>query len=85
MKVKNISTKVLGVQTKDGVKAVLPDEFIEVEEGNNSVALLKQMKLVSISAGKKEEPKIEEVMPEPEEPAEEEAPKKKGRKAKTGE
>lgn len=60
MKLKNTSNKVLGVQTKDGVKTVLPNEVIELEDGNNSAVLLKEMGLVAVSksavSAKKAEP-----------------------------
>ena len=52
MKVKNISSKVICVQA-GGPITVLPDQTIEVEDGNRSAALLKDMGLVSVSASKK--------------------------------
>ena len=52
MKVKNISTKVVCVQ-ENGALALFPDQTIEVSDGNTSVALLKEMGLVSVSASKK--------------------------------
>ena len=53
MKVKNISTKVVCVQAAEGPVSLLPDQTIEVNDGNISVKILKEMGLVSVTASKK--------------------------------
>lgn len=95
MKVKNISTKVVCVQAAEGPVSLLPDQTIEVNDGNISVKILKEMGLVSVTASKKAdkpapvekpeepveaEPVIEEEVAE--EPAPEQEPETVGKRRK---
>lgn len=48
MKVKNISGKIIGVQTKAGVVRLLPDEEKEIECGTEGLKRLTKAKLIEL-------------------------------------